>query len=239
MTLNMIQLTIAPARLYEWARQSGMTLHDRGYLAHCAMRLAFGDAAPQPFALLDDARPARTMTILGYGAADADQLRANHAMYTQPLLARALPARSIADKPMPDAWATGQTLGFRVRCCPIVRRKNDGRTIEKDAFLAACDKAPDDEVDRGQVYADWLARQFDRDSAARIRTVDMRSFRMVKPVRRKKPGALPRQLGGLRPETILDGVLEIADPDAFSRLLARGVGRHRAFGYGMVLLRPA
>jgi CRISPR system Cascade subunit CasE len=94
-------------------------------------------------------------------------------------------------------------------------------------------------VDREQVYADWLARQFDRDSAARIRTVDMRSFRMVKPVRRKKPGALPRQLGGLRPETILDGVLEIADPDAFSRLLARGVGRHRAFGYGMVLLRPA
>jgi CRISPR system Cascade subunit CasE len=37
---------------------------------------------------------------------------------------------------------------------------------------------------------------------------------------------------------LLRGELTVADPDAFSALLARGVGRHRAFGYGMLLLRP-
>jgi CRISPR system Cascade subunit CasE len=31
----------------------------------------------------------------------------------------------------------------------------------------------------------------------------------------------------------------VADPAAFAQLLARGVGRHRAFGLGMLLLRPS
>ena len=37
----------------------------------------------------------------------------------------------------------------------------------------------------------------------------------------------------------VEGTLTVGDPDAFSRLLARGIGRHRAFGFGMLLLRPA
>ena len=34
------------------------------------------------------------------------------------------------------------------------------------------------------------------------------------------------------------GILTITDPIAFAELLKRGVGRHRAYGYGMLLLRP-
>ena len=37
----------------------------------------------------------------------------------------------------------------------------------------------------------------------------------------------------------MQGVLTITDGGAFASLLARGVGRHRAYGYGMMLLRPA
>jgi len=40
------------------------------------------------------------------------------------------------------------------------------------------------------------------------------------------------------PDAIVHGVLVIHDPAAFSALLVRGVGRHRAYGYGMLLLRP-
>jgi CRISPR system Cascade subunit CasE len=36
----------------------------------------------------------------------------------------------------------------------------------------------------------------------------------------------------------MEGTIEILDSAAFVRLLARGVGRHAAFGYGMLLLRP-
>jgi CRISPR system Cascade subunit CasE len=35
------------------------------------------------------------------------------------------------------------------------------------------------------------------------------------------------------------GELTINDADAFARLLAGGVGRHAAYGFGMLLLRPA
>ena len=34
------------------------------------------------------------------------------------------------------------------------------------------------------------------------------------------------------------GTLTIGDPDAFAAILSRGVGRHAAFGYGMLLLSP-
>jgi CRISPR system Cascade subunit CasE len=41
------------------------------------------------------------------------------------------------------------------------------------------------------------------------------------------------------PDASFEGVLTVAEPGAFALLLARGIGRHRAFGFGMVLLRPA
>ena len=41
-----------------------------------------------------------------------------------------------------------------------------------------------------------------------------------------------------RPDALFTGEITVADPEAFCRLLARGVGRHRAFGFGMLLLRP-
>jgi CRISPR system Cascade subunit CasE len=41
------------------------------------------------------------------------------------------------------------------------------------------------------------------------------------------------------PEATFHGTLEITDPVRFADLLARGVGRHRAYGYGMLLLRAS
>jgi CRISPR system Cascade subunit CasE len=40
------------------------------------------------------------------------------------------------------------------------------------------------------------------------------------------------------PDAVVHGTLTITDPVAFAGLLARGVGRHRSYGYGMLLLRP-
>ena len=37
----------------------------------------------------------------------------------------------------------------------------------------------------------------------------------------------------------MTGELEVGDSERFLHLLARGVGRHRTFGFGMLLLRPA
>jgi CRISPR system Cascade subunit CasE len=38
---------------------------------------------------------------------------------------------------------------------------------------------------------------------------------------------------------LVTGTLRVGDAEAFRALLARGLGRHRAFGFGMLLLRRA
>jgi CRISPR system Cascade subunit CasE len=37
---------------------------------------------------------------------------------------------------------------------------------------------------------------------------------------------------------LIRGELVVGDPDSFNAMLAGGIGRHVAFGYGMVLLSP-
>ena len=41
------------------------------------------------------------------------------------------------------------------------------------------------------------------------------------------------------PDALIRGELEITDGAKFAKLLAGGIGRHKAYGYGMLLLRPA
>jgi CRISPR system Cascade subunit CasE len=40
------------------------------------------------------------------------------------------------------------------------------------------------------------------------------------------------------PEAHFEGILEIKDAEVFRVLLQTGVGRHKAFGFGALMLRP-
>ena len=137
------------------------------------------------------------------------------------------------------------------------------RSRERDAFLAAVDaqtlpRGQRPELAREVVYRDWLATRLG--NAARL---DPGSFRLaglvrttlLRPRQRSrdadpadgqrrdlvrvgflKSGVKGEQGGS--PDAIMQGTLIVSDPGAFHALLARGVGRHRAFGFGMLLLRP-
>jgi CRISPR system Cascade subunit CasE len=111
---------------------------------------------------------------------------------------------------------------------------------------------------REAVYRDWLAaRMVGAAGLADVRLVSMRDARLW---RKGTPGeGAPRRMYGYgdaacaakprpvragramlgRREAVFEGRLRVTDPAAFASLLARGVGRHRAFGFGMLLLRPA
>ena len=41
------------------------------------------------------------------------------------------------------------------------------------------------------------------------------------------------------PDAVMRGVLTVTGPEAFASTLAQGIGRHRSYGFGMLLLRPA
>jgi CRISPR system Cascade subunit CasE len=198
--------------------------------------------------------PAR---LLGYGRADEDQLRAALAL-AAPDLDPIFPADRITSKALPLPFAAGRRLAFETRICPIVRTKSsDGtRQRELDAFVHhALGMADEPRPEREPVYRAWLA---DRLAAAGCRLVGARmtSFRLAPLVRRRhaapaarattEDGPARRLLaaGGRpaaasRPEVVFDGVLDVTEPDVFAASLARGIGRHRAFGFGMLLLRPA
>ena len=103
---------------------------------------------------------------------------------------------------------------------------------------------------REEIYLEWL---MDRMATAAIvtdaRLVSLRDARLW---RRGAPGegAAATMHGRPRPrlgsrvamgrrEAVFEGTLEVRDTASFQGLLARGVGRHRAFGFGMLLLRPS
>lgn len=157
-------------------------------------------------------------------------------------------------KPMPRAWGVGARYGFEARLRPVVRygpqvlaaRKAAGAQgkTERDAFLVALERRDaaggdhhTDPLERDVVYRAWLEQRLL--PAAALDRLRLVSHRRIETVRAAgTSGARPRRrFEG--PETVVEGVLEVADPAAFAALLARGVGRHAAFGFGMLLLKPA
>jgi CRISPR system Cascade subunit CasE len=233
--MQMVQLSMNTRQLYRWAHEIDLPTPDEGYLVHYALRSCFGEAGPQPFAVVG-----RTgnLKVLGYADQDKTGLSRQQAMLAEPLLAEAMPAGDIHSKALPDTWPEGSRFGFRVRCCPVTRLKENGNRREKDYYLAACDRNPDGGLDRAEVYSQWLEGELARDQAAKLVTCSMKEFKLVKPVRKGAGKPRARRLGGLRPDAVFEGILEIMDPSGFASLLRRGIGRHRAFGYGMILLRP-
>jgi CRISPR system Cascade subunit CasE len=264
MTLHLVQLVPDSAALVRFAHRAGLPGDDPGYLWHRALRDAFGVLAPQPFRSLDPGtqrapgpdpgvRPAR---LLGYGPADEDRLREALAL-AAPDLDRVFPAERIRSKKLPLPFAVGRRLAFEIRVCPIVRTKSEDGTRQRelDAFVHhALATAGEARPEREPVYRAWLA---DRLAAAggRFVAARMTSFRLGPLVRRRHASpsartategeparrlpAMGRRAAARRPEVVFDGVLEVTEPETFASSVTRGIGRHRAFGFGMLLLRPA
>lgn len=209
---------------------------DLGYGIHAWLAAAFGELAPKPWRLLfDRRRPAR---VLGYASCDAEQLRQRIRDFSEPSVYSVCPdpETMIASRAMPT-WRSGRRLAFEVQCCPVARKASSGE--EKDLFLIHADTAEQGSLKRDTVYCEWVQERLERDNAANVRSINLVGFRLVGQTRQGRGDAGRRSRSRLvRPLAILQGELEVGDPAAFSTLLARGVGRHRSFGYGMLLLRP-
>lgn len=235
MTLTMVQLAPDMGRLTRWALRERVMAdedEDLGYALHAALAGAFGALAPKPFALLQ--RRGRGAQLLGYTPHPAQDLLSHAAAFATPDIAAAIGLDGFAAKPMPERWAAGARLGFEVRVRPMVRQDRNGdrdRSKEVDA-------APPQSA-RGAIYQAWLSKRLHVGGADLV-TSHLAAYRSLTLVLRHAADAegkrrRHRQVG---PDATFTGVLAVRDPDAFAALLARGVGRHRAFGFGMLLLRP-
>ena len=242
MTFQLLRLEPDSKALALWASRNGGLSPDgdHGYALHALFCIAFGNLAPKPFRYLGERQG-----LLAYSTAELEDLRLN-ASLAPPDVARALGLEKLDARAFPTVWKMGQRLGFEVRIRPVVRCK-DGR--EQDAFLHAVGEAgcPEQASEQGTiarrqaVYSEWLTKQFGVDGAASLIEARMDSFSLTRVLRKGGMGENGRRKTSntAGPDVVFKGQLEVGDPDAFQRLLARGVGRHRAFGFGMLLLRPA
>jgi CRISPR system Cascade subunit CasE len=92
---------------------------------------------------------------------------------------------------------------------------------------------------REDAYGKWLARELARGSAAQLDVARLVTFRRTRVLRRPtRPGEGRHRVESEGPDAILRGRLRIENGASFAELLGRGLGRHRAFGFGMLLLMP-
>ncbi|MGE0373343.1 MAG: type I-E CRISPR-associated protein Cas6/Cse3/CasE [Gammaproteobacteria bacterium] len=231
--LHLVRMALFPPQLMAFARRQGLLRHEdegHGYVLHAWLAAVFGTHAPKPFHWDD-----RRQQLLGYCGQPAQALLDHAQAFAQPQDWAVLEPDSLVGKPMPNAWRAGQRVQAEVRVCPVTRR-DDG---EKDVFLRAVDRLGDAVPPRGEVYAEWFRRQWGQ--AVTFDHLELLGHSRVRLLRRGRIGAEGGRAARpvQRPQATFSAVLTVHDGETFGHLLQRGIGRHRAFGYGMVLLRPA
>ena len=240
--LHLVYLPIDKRAFDVFAISNGANDDDRGYATHLALRQRFGNAGPQPFILVTD--EFEKQYILAYssdpkGIADMTALPA-----TNPVLDDVF-SHAPSIKAMPTHWEPGTRLSFEVRYRPIIRygkrslerRRAAGLhpAAERDAFLAAVEGLSEGQrVERTEVYIDWLRSRVA--AGAEIQDATIKSMRRIRTRRSTHGAGKANSIEGY--EVVAHGHLTITQSDAFISLLMNGIGRHKAFGFGMLLLRP-
>lgn len=244
-SINLVRVPFRVEALVRLAKQRRLPIRelDDGYLAHSILRELWQENAPAPFVLRERSN---RMEAWGYSAATAAKLQDHARAFGDPSLLAALDGGldAIASKVVPS-FPAGKRVGFMVRVCPVVRLSN-GRGGKKgrevDAFLARCWQVGKDVVvSRECVYREWLQTRFTPDRVGvRLERVIVDAYQRERFVRRTQPGSDGTRRGASieRPDVRLSGELVVENSDLFSEMLRRGVGRHKAFGFGMVLLVP-
>ena len=246
MSLHLVRIRLNPSKLARWAMDRGWARkgraehYDESSALHHLLVESFGRGTLQPFRLMV-APGEYSANLYAYTKIPAASLCKMLDVACLPDAASVFDTSRIQSKAMPSNLVPGQRLGFDARLRPVVRqRKANSRPQNKvreiDAFLAeAIREHPDDKSgmmlnkrSREAVYFDWLSARLD--GAATLETARLVRFRRSRAVR----GG--RIVEG--PDVVIQGNLKIDDPEIFRLALSKGIGRHRAYGYGMILLRP-
>ena len=241
-SVSMLRADVDVREFHRWAGSRQLVrrdVFDEGYAMHCLLTEMFGQLAPKPFRLIVPNRGRSARGVLyGYVRDPVDDLREAASQFACPLQLRALPASSLDTKFMPKSFREGSRLGFEVLIRPIVRPARGGKYAgqERDAFQQEAEAHTRGGMNRTreEVYREWLRLQIESRHAGTLEGARLISFQRQRAVRSLRG---PTVEG---PHALMRGVLSPrADSSEFHSLIDRGIGRHRSYGYGMLLLRPA
>lgn len=224
-----------------WGRRSGRaSFFDSGRALHHLLVEVFGPCVLQPFRWLLSPRGA-VGSLYAYSVKDAETLREAARLHAWPEHLSVLDANRLAGKPMPGGWREGQRIGFDLLVRPVRRMRVSARTptgipvgvkkgSEVDAYWLKCLREPEGKHNRESVYLDWLSERLGGAAELDRRATHLKQHQRTRVSRGK--------VSAEGPDAVFHGTLSVEDPASFAHLLAGGVGRHRAYGYGMLLLRP-
>ena len=224
---------------------------DEGRMLHHALGETFGPGILQPFRLMAAQGGAnRSASLYAYATAGEAELQQTAREVAQPEMLRLFDLDGLRVKAMPTVWTEGRNLGFDLRVRPVRRllRPMDsveaGKPLPKGAevdvyLLDRARNGPiaDDDTAlavREYRYIQWLQERL-KGATLDLERTRLAGFERVRTLRGPK--------GDIRlceaPDAVIQGELTVIDGKVFQAQLACGVGRHKAYGYGMLLLRPA
>lgn len=136
-------------------------------------------------------------------------------------------------RPFAPTLSIGQTLRFSLRANPTICKsgKRHDLLMEAKRQVRGQVNGPDIWQHQQQVAQDWLARQGEQNGFS-LREVNVDAYRQQQVVRVKSRQVI--QFSSVD----YSGVLVVNEPMLFLRRLIQGYGKSRAFGCGLMLIKP-
>ena len=148
----------------------------------------------------------------------------------------------IKTKPYQPSVQNGQRFGFALRVNPTKAIKIEGYEKSKriDVLMHA-KKQNGGKLsleDREEIGLEWLAQKLAREGAKLEKEFSQILQYSNAKLLRKDPNLPPKERFATFSFIDVEGVLEVTDANLFQNTLLNGIGHGKAFGLGLLLLRP-
>ena len=203
--------------------------------AHCLIAESFGrERMPKPFVIKTRFTDGELKgTLLAYTPLTTSELKSAAGQHQKLAHSAVMDPSTIVTVGVPDQWSEGQSIQFEVRVRPTKRsssRDASSPNKEQDIYFRAAANSS-----RAETYCHWLSNLMRRQGGLHAvpDAMTMTQFAMRR-VRRQNSSK--RSTG---PDATIVGAGNIVNPDRMMTALTNGIGRHKGYGYGMLLLRPS
>lgn len=207
---------------------------DADHAAHVLLSALFGKAAFQPFRLHTPEKG--DWAFFGHSNTSAEDLRKMAKMVGGPEMLKVLKLDQMVGRELPEDLSGLKRIGYEIRICPTRRRSGD-KNREVDAWISEGEyrfpgqksALKDAGITRETVYRKWFAERL-------AGVAELQSFQMTRYQTRKmvRSGHVMEA-----PDVVAQGTLFIDDAEKFAKILHEGLGRGKAYGFGLLMLRPA
>ena len=198
---------------------------DLNNASHYLLREAFGPKAFKTYRFMGGRDIGDFVSIYAYTELNLDDLCWNFSTFAPPDVMQVVNIDNLSCREVPNSIPRGSEIPFDVKVIPIrrqqeTRKEIDVHTHNKMAGMTLIPK---------ESYFEWMEERLGVGVL-----LDFERFHIVDSQRRT---SLRKGKVISKKEISVSGVMKIIDPDDFQAILKRGIGRHKSYGFGMILLR--